>query len=126
MVFNTVKLLDKKHCKKILFLKQNAIYLQKNRRDFLLLNAIRYCRYAPAFFSPTMRGYRRIFWVKKMEKLYTQQEAAAILGYTNYLSLNKLIATGKLRCYKREGRCGRKLFTREQLDEYIRRYLAHS
>ena len=70
--------------------------------------------------------YRRIFWVKKMEKLYTQQEAAAILGYTNYLSLNKLIAAGKLRCYKREGRCGRKLFTREQLDEYIRRYLAHS
>jgi len=126
LVFNTVKLLDKKHCKKILFLKQNAISLQKNRRDFLLLNAIRYCRYAPAFFSPTMRGYRRIFWVKKMEKLYTQQEAAAILGYTNYLSLNKLIATGKLRCYKREGRCGRKLFTREQLDEYIRRYLAHS
>ncbi len=126
MVFNTVKLLDKKHCKKILFLKQNAISLQKNRRDFLLLNAIRYCRYAPAFFSPTMRGYRRIFWVKKMEKLYTQQEAAALLGYTKYLSLNKLIATGKLRCYKREGRCGRKLFTREQLDEYIRRYLAHS
>ena len=104
----------------------NSLSLQKNRRDFLLLNAIRYCRYAPAFFSPTMRGYRRIFWVKKMEKLYTQQEAAAILGYTNYLSLNKLIATGKLRCYKREGRCGRKLFTREQLDEYIRRYLAHS
>ena len=126
MVFNTVKLLDKKHCEKILFLKQNAISLQKNRRDFLLLNAIRYCRYAPAFFSPTMRGYRRIFWVKKMEKLYTQQEAAAILGYTNYLSLNKLIAAGKLRCYKREGRCGRKLFTREQLDEYICRYLAHS
>lgn len=92
----------------------------------MLLNAVLDTADSPAFFSPTMRGYRRIFWVKKMEKLYTQQEAAAILGYTNYLSLNKLITAGKLRCYKREGRCGRKLFTREQLDEYIRRYLAHS
>ncbi|RKV90867.1 MAG: hypothetical protein D8B59_00035 [Bacteroidetes bacterium] len=60
-----------------------------------------------------------------MEKLYTQQEAAAILGYTNYLSLNKLIAAGKLRCYKREGRCGRKLFTREQLDEYCTTFLVY-
>lgn len=112
--------------KDIVFKTKCYIFAKKIGEIFLLLNAIRYCRYAPAFFSPTMRGYRRIFWVKKMEKLYTQQEAAAILGYTNYLSLNKLITAGKLRCYKREGRCGRKLFTREQLDEYIRHHLAHS
>ena len=45
-----------------------------------------------------------------MEKLYTQSEAAAILGYGHYRSLNKLVSNGELECVKRGGKCGRKLF----------------
>ena len=54
-----------------------------------------------------------------MIKLYTQQEAAEILGYKHYRSLNKLIAEGLLQCVKREGRNGRKLFSENHLKNYI-------
>ncbi len=69
-------------------------------------------------------GLSAYLFVEKMKRYYTQQEAARILGFSNYRSLNQLVRSGKLRCYKREGRCGRKLFTREQLDEYIHHHLA--
>jgi hypothetical protein len=53
--------------------------------------------------------------------LYTQEEAAAMLGFRHYRSLNKLIAQGSLECIKRPGRNGRKLFTENHIQEYIKR-----
>lgn len=55
-----------------------------------------------------------------MTVLYTQQEAAAILKFKNWRSLNKLIANGELECIKRFGRCGHKLFTQGQIEKYIK------
>jgi len=43
-----------------------------------------------------------------MIKLYTQQQAAEMLGYKNYRSLNRLIADGYLECIKRPGVNGKK------------------
>jgi len=54
------------------------------------------------------------------EKVYTQPEAATILGFKNYRSLNKLCATGKIECLKRGGRNGRKLFTERHISDYLR------
>jgi predicted site-specific integrase-resolvase len=56
-----------------------------------------------------------------MIKIYTQPEAAIILGFKNYRSLNKLIRAGELECIKRPGRNGRKLFTNENIEKYIRK-----
>ena len=52
-------------------------------------------------------------------KLYTQPEAAAILGYKHPRSLNRLISEGDLECTKRKGRNGRKLFTELHLQNYL-------
>jgi len=54
-----------------------------------------------------------------MTKLYTQPEAAVMLGFSHYRSLNKLISDGKLECLKRGGRNGRKLFTDAHLERYV-------
>ncbi|MDO4726280.1 MAG: hypothetical protein Q4A56_03520 [Porphyromonadaceae bacterium] len=54
-----------------------------------------------------------------MQKYYTQREAATLLGYAHYRSLNRLVADGKLQCVKREGRCGRKLFSEQHLRDYL-------
>jgi hypothetical protein len=53
-------------------------------------------------------------------RLYTQQEAAFMLGFRNYRSLNKLITQGRLGCIKRPGRNGRKLFTDNHIQGYIK------
>jgi hypothetical protein len=52
--------------------------------------------------------------------LYTQQEAATMLGFQHYRSLNRLIAQGTLECVKRPGRNGQKLFTENQIQGYIK------
>ena len=52
--------------------------------------------------------------------LYTQEQAAALLGFRNYRSLNPLIAGGYLECIKRPGRNGRKLFTDKHIENYIK------
>jgi hypothetical protein len=54
-----------------------------------------------------------------MEKWYTQPEAATILGFKHYRSLNKLITKGDLECVKRKGRCGRKIFSEKHLQDYL-------
>jgi hypothetical protein len=54
-----------------------------------------------------------------MKTLYTQQEAAAMLRFKHYRSLDRLIASGRLECIKRPGRTGRKLFTEEHIQNYI-------
>jgi predicted DNA-binding ArsR family transcriptional regulator len=55
-----------------------------------------------------------------MEKLlYTQREAAELLGFQHYRSLNRLIANGMLECIKRPGRNGQKLFTEKHIKDYI-------
>jgi hypothetical protein len=56
-----------------------------------------------------------------MPKLYTQKEAAQMLGFQNYRSLNRLIVRGHLECIKRPGRTGRKLFTEKHIENYIKR-----
>ena len=56
-----------------------------------------------------------------MVKLYTQKEAATLLGFQHYRSLNKLIVQGKLECIKRPGRTGRKLFSREHIENFIKK-----
>jgi hypothetical protein len=56
-----------------------------------------------------------------MKTIYTQQEAAEILRFKNYRSLNRLVSTGALECIKRPGRTGRKLFTEEHLRRYLSR-----
>lgn len=56
-----------------------------------------------------------------MEKLITQPEAAAILGYKHYRSLNKLITDGELECIKRGGKNGRKVFTEKHIQNYLNR-----
>ena len=55
-----------------------------------------------------------------MVKIYTQQEAAEILCYKNYRSLNRLISSGELECIKRGGKNARKLFTEKHLENYIK------
>jgi len=55
-----------------------------------------------------------------MLSTYTQPQAAIILGYKNYLSLNKLIVKGELQCIKRGGRNGRKLFTEKHIQDYLK------
>jgi len=55
-----------------------------------------------------------------MVKLYTQQEAAQMLGFKNYRSLDRLINEGQLECVKRPGRSGRKLFKEEHLTKYVK------
>ena len=55
-----------------------------------------------------------------MTVLYTQQEAAAILKFKNWCSLNKLVANGELECIKRAGKRGKKLFTQGQIEKYIK------
>lgn len=54
-----------------------------------------------------------------MPKYFTQQEAASILGFKHYRSLNHLVAEGKLECVKRGGRNGRKLFAEIHLQKYL-------
>jgi hypothetical protein len=53
--------------------------------------------------------------------LFTQQQAASMLGFGNYRSLNRLIEKGHLECIKRPGKTGRKLFTEEHIENYIKR-----
>jgi hypothetical protein len=55
-----------------------------------------------------------------MKTLYTQEQAAVMLGYKNYRSLNKLITNGQLECFKRSGRNGRKLFSESHIENYLR------
>lgn len=55
-----------------------------------------------------------------MDKWYTQPEAAGILGFKNYRSLNKLISKGELECVKRGGRNGRKIFSAKHLQDYLK------
>jgi hypothetical protein len=54
-----------------------------------------------------------------MEKLYTQPEAAVMLGFRHYRSLNRLVSEGELECIKRKGKGGRKLFTENHIQRYI-------
>jgi len=54
-----------------------------------------------------------------MEKMYTQPEAAAMLGYKHYRSLNALIKKGYLECMKRDGRNGKKIFSEKHLQNYL-------
>jgi hypothetical protein len=54
-----------------------------------------------------------------MKTLYTQQEAAAMLRFKHYRSLNRLVSSGQLGCIKLPGRTGRKLFTEEHIKNYI-------
>lgn len=70
-------------------------------------------------FLPVRLMVALFFKKERIMKLYTQREAAEILGYAHYRSLNKLIADGKLQCIKRHGKCGRKLFTEKHLNDYI-------
>jgi len=53
--------------------------------------------------------------------IYTQEQAAVMLGYKNYRSLNKLISNGHLECIKRPGIRGRKMFFDSHIQEYIKR-----
>ena len=55
-----------------------------------------------------------------MDKWHTQPEAAEILGFKNYRSLNRLISNGELECVKRGGRNGRKIFSDKHLQDYLR------
>ena len=55
-----------------------------------------------------------------MHSIYTQPQAAEMLGYKNYRSLNKLIVNGELECIKRSGRNGRKLFTENHILNYLK------
>ena len=54
-----------------------------------------------------------------MERMYTQPEAAVMLGYKHYRSLNKLVEKGDLLCIKRDGKCGRKIFSEQHLQDYL-------
>jgi hypothetical protein len=54
-----------------------------------------------------------------MKTLYTQREAAEMLRYKHYRSLDKLIASGKLECIKRPGLRSQKLFTEEHIKNFI-------
>jgi len=56
-----------------------------------------------------------------VKKLFTQQQAADMLGFKHYRSLNRLIAKGYLECIKRPGRTGRKLFTEKHIESYNKR-----
>ena len=53
-------------------------------------------------------------------QVYTQPQAAEILGYKHYRSLNKLIVDGELECIKRGGRNGRKMFTEHHIQNYLK------
>ena len=55
-----------------------------------------------------------------MTRIYTQQEAAKILGYKHYRSLNRLISDGQLECMKRKGLRAGKLFTEAHLQNYLK------